>query len=311
MNLRIFIYFSLATLFWGLNFHFGKLALKVISPNSISFYRFLFSSIGLGIILLIYEKIPWGFIFLHFKYFLILSTVGIFMYNNLFYIAMQYTTAVNASLIVAFNPIITTVIMFIVFHKEITKFQVIGMIISLLGVFTIISKWDYEIISQLKFALGDLLMLLVTSTFVFYNIFVKRWFPNTSALLISTMITILSMPLFSIVFYWDSASLAICDMNSYQLGLLLAIALGGSVFGSILWNQALKSVSPELGAVFVNFIPLFAILTAPLFGEYPTLVQLLGGILIILGVLIVNFGKSWYQKLDIFKSKKFGINKFK
>jgi drug/metabolite transporter (DMT)-like permease len=61
----------------------------------------------------------------------------------------------------------------------------------------------------------------------------------------------------------------------------------------------------------VNFIPLFAILTAPLFGEYPTLVQLLGGILIILGVLIVNFGKSWYQKLDIFKSKKFGINKFK
>jgi drug/metabolite transporter (DMT)-like permease len=224
---------------------------------------------------------------------------------------MQYTTAVNASLIVAFNPIITTVIMFIVFQKEITKFQVIGMIISLLGVFTIISKWDYEIISQLKFALGDLLMLLVTSTFVFYNIFVKRWFPNTSALLISTMITILSMPLFSIVFYWDSASLAICDMNSYQLGLLLAIALGGSVFGSILWNKALKSVSPELGAVFVNFIPLFAILTAPLFGEYPTLVQLLGGILIILGVLIVNFGKSWYQKLDIFKSKKFGINKFK
>jgi drug/metabolite transporter (DMT)-like permease len=224
---------------------------------------------------------------------------------------MQYTTAVNASLIVAFNPIITTVIMFIVFQKEITKFQVIGMIISLLGVFTIISKWDYEIISQLKFALGDLLMLLVTSTFVFYNIFVKRWFPNTSALLISTMITILSMPLFSIVFYWDSASLAICDMNSYQLGLLLAIAFGGSVFGSILWNQALKSVSPELGAVFVNFIPLFAILTAPLFGEYPTLVQLLGGILIILGVLIVNFGKSWYQKLDIFKSKKFGINKFK
>lgn len=296
MNLKIFFYFFLATLFWGLNFHFGKLALKVISPNSISFYRFLFSTIGLVTIFFIYEKWNWSFILKNLKYFFILSIVGIFMYNNLFYVAMQYTSAVNASLIVAFNPVITTFIMFIAFQKAISKFQIVGMIISLLGVFTIISQWDYEIIRNLKFSFGDLLMLLVTSTFVFYNIFVKRWFPNISALLISTMITLLSLPFFGLVFYLDENSLSLKEMNSYQFILLFSIAFGGSVLGSILWNKALKSVSPEVGAVFVNFIPLFAILTAPFFGEYPTIIQLFGGLLIIIGVLIVNFGKKWTNK---------------
>ncbi len=295
MNSKTFFYFFLATLFWGLNFHFGKLALKVISPNSISFYRFLFSAIGLITIFSFYEKWNWDFILKNLKYFFILSIVGIFMYNNLFYVAMQYTSAVNASLIVAFNPVITTFIMFVAFQKSISKFQIIGMIISLFGVFTIISKWDYEIIKNLKFSSGDLLMLLVTSTFVFYNIFVKRWFSNTSALLISNMITLLSLPFFGLAFYFDNQALSFFKMNNYQLILLLSIAFGGSVFGSILWNKALKSVSPEVGAVFVNFIPLFAILTAPFFGENPTLIQLMGGLLIIIGVLIVNFGKKWLE----------------
>lgn len=296
MNLRTFIFFFIATLFWGLNFHFGKLALKVISPNSISFYRFLFSSIGLLTIFSLYEKWNWNFITQNIKYFFILSIIGIFLYNNLFYIAMQHTNAVNASLIVAFNPVITTLIMFIAFHKEISKFQVLGIMISLLGVFTIITKWDWEIIQNLKFSYGDLLMLLVTSTFVFYNIFVKRWFPNASALLLSTIITILSLPFFGIVFYFDHQALSITQMNNYQFFLLLTIALGGSVLGSILWNQAIKGVSPEVGAIFINFIPLFAIFTAPFFGEYPTAIQLFGGTLIILGVLIVNFGKKWLNK---------------
>lgn len=296
MNLKNFILFFFATLFWGLNFHFGKLALKVISPNSISFYRFLFSAIGLMAIFTMYEKWNLGFIWKNFKYFFILSIVGIFMYNNLFYVAMQYTTAVNASLIVAFNPVITTLIMFIAFRKTISKFQIIGMIISILGVFTIISKWDYQIIKNLKFSFGDLLMLLVTSTFVFYNIFVKRWFPNISALLISTMITLISLPFFGLVFYLDEQALSFLEMNSYQFLLLFSIAFGGSILGSILWNKALKSVSPEVGAVFVNFIPLFAILTAPFFGEYPSFVQLVGGLLIVIGVLIVNFGKKYYDE---------------
>jgi len=299
MNIKTFFSFIFATLFWGLNFHFGKLALKVISPNSISFYRFLFSAIGLLFIYSFNEKWNLRLIYQNLKYFFIVSFVGIFMYNNLFYVAIQYTTAVNASLIVAFNPIITTLIMYLAFHQSISKFQVTGMTISLLGVFTIISKWDKEIIQNLKFSFGDLLMLLVTSTFVFYNIFVKKWFPNQSALLISTMITVLSIPFFGIVFYFDPNALNIQEMTIYQLVLLISIAFGGSVFGSILWNQALKSVSPEIGAVFVNFIPLFAILTAPLFGEYPTWIQLLGGLLIIFGVLIVNFGKKWYSKLAI------------
>ncbi len=264
MNLKIFSYFLLATLFWGLNFHFGKLALKVISPNSISFYRFLFSSIGLLVIFNLYEKWNWNFIIKKFQYFFLLSIVGIFMYNNLFYVAMQYTSAVNASLIVAFNPVITTFIMYLVFQKEISKFQVLGMIISLVGVFTIISKWDYEIISNLKFSYGDLLMLLVTSTFVFYNIFVKQWLPNISALIISTMITLLSLPFFSLVYYLDKNALLIYEMNSYQFSLLIAIAFGGSVFGSILWNKAIKSVSPE-AVLFLSILFPCLLFSLPLF----------------------------------------------
>lgn len=291
MPLQVLIYFLTATLLWGLNFHLGKLALQFLSPGALSFLRFFISAIGL-LFFFVSVSGGWSYLKKHWKAFLALSFIGIFMYNFLFYVAIHETSAVNASLIVAFNPVITVLYLKIFFHQRITHAQVLGIFLSILGVFGIVSRWNWAVIQTLSFSFGDLLMIFVTSTFAFNNVYVKRWIPDAHPITTTFGITAFSLPFFAILFAFDSGQTNLLDLTTDLWAIVLAISLGGSVVGSILWNKALQKVSADTASLFVNTIPLFAMLMAPLFHEPITLPQILGGSLIIVGVLTVTYAHA-------------------
>lgn len=294
MPFQVLIYFLTATLLWGLNFHLGKLALHYLSPGALSFVRFFLSTIGL-FFFFIGVSGGWNYIKKHWRAFLSLSFIGIFMYNFLFYIAIHETSAVNASLIVAFNPVITVLYLKIFFHHRISNAQVIGIMLSILGVFGIVSRWDWVVIRTLSFSFGDLLMIFVTSTFAFYNVYVKRWIADAHPVTTSFGITAFSLPFFAILFAFEGSNKNLLDLTTDVWAVILLIAFGGSVVGSILWNKALQRVPAETASLFVNTIPLFAMLTAPFFNEPITLPQILGGTLIIIGVITVTYAHTLHN----------------
>ena len=164
-----------ATLFWSGNFMVGKLAfLTNIPPMSLVFYRW--SLVWLILLPFTFKEI------LKFKdiilsnlpllFFLSLTSVGLF--NSFTYLALIYTQVINASLFNTAIPAIIILLCFIFKIEKTNKFQILGLIISVLGILSIITKLDLDILYSLNFNKGDLIMIGGVITWGLYSAFLKK-----------------------------------------------------------------------------------------------------------------------------------------
>ena len=174
-NTKAYIMLVCATLFWAGNFMVGKYAyLENIPPMSLVFFRWSF----VWVILLPFtykEILKNKDIILNnlpLLFFLALTSVGLF--NTFTYLSLVHTQVINASL---FNTAIPAMIIFLCFLLKIektNKFQIFGLIISVFGILSIITKLDLNILLSLNFNKGDLIMIGGVITWGLYSSFLKR-----------------------------------------------------------------------------------------------------------------------------------------
>ena len=151
-NTKAYIMLVCATLFWAGNFMVGKLAyLENIPPMSLVFFRW--SLVWIILLPFTYkEVIKNKYIILNnlpLLFFLAFTSVGLF--NSFTYLALVHTQVINASL---FNTVIPAMIIFLCFLLKIektNKFQIFGLIISVFGILSIITKLDLNILLSLNF----------------------------------------------------------------------------------------------------------------------------------------------------------------
>ena len=165
----------LATLFWAGNFIVGKAAfVENIPPMSLVFFRW--SLVWLILIPFTYKDI------LKFKkiiyknlpllFFLALTSVGLF--NSFTYLALVYTQVINASLFNTAIPAMIILLCFIFKIEETNRFQIMGLILSVLGILSIITKLDLNILLSLNFNKGDIIMIGGVITWALYSSFLKK-----------------------------------------------------------------------------------------------------------------------------------------
>ena len=174
-NTKAYIMLVCASLFWAGNFMVGKLAyLENIPPMSLVFFRWSL----VWVILLPFtfkEVLKNKDIILNnlpLLFFLALTSVGLF--NSFTYLALVHTQVINASL---FNTAIPAMIIFLCFLLKIektNKFQIFGLVISVFGILSIITKLDLNILLSLNFNKGDLIMIGGVITWGLYSSFLKR-----------------------------------------------------------------------------------------------------------------------------------------
>ena len=105
-------------------------------------------------------------------FFLGLTSVGLF--NSFIYNALNFTQVINASL---FNAVIPAAIIFFCFIfklEKTNKYQLFGLVITLLGILSIITKLDLNILLTLKFNKGDLLMIGAVITWGIYSALLRK-----------------------------------------------------------------------------------------------------------------------------------------
>jgi len=279
-----------ATLFWAGNFMVGKLAfIENIPPMSLVFFRWLL----VWIILLpftykeiirnkeiIYNNLPLLF-------FLALTSVGLF--NTFTYLALVYTQVINASL---FNTAIPAMIIFLCFLLKIEKtnrFQIIGLILSVFGILSIITKLDLNILLSLNFNKGDLIMIGGVITWGLYSSFLKN---KKFTLPLLTLVHILCT--FGLIFilpqflYELSQGLTVkFDIN---LGYtLIYLALFPSIGSYYCWAGAVAIIGANRAGIFLSLIPFFSTIMAIIFfNEQFKFFHLIGSILIIIGLFLSN-----------------------
>ena len=136
------IYFLLVgfSLFTGATFPLAKYTVSYFSPASAAAWRFGIAAVTMIVILALKEGIKKRHISKNLIPFLVLGIVGIFGFNTLFFVGLKYTSPVNGALVMATNPLLTTILAWWILKDSLSKRQIIGIFFALAGVVLVITR---------------------------------------------------------------------------------------------------------------------------------------------------------------------------
>ncbi len=283
-----------ATLLWSANYVIARGLSDSIPPVTLAVLRW---TVAFLVLLPIAGKdIPKQFpsIKKHFKFFLLASILGVSLFNTLIYTAGHYTSATNLSLIAITAPVFI-IIMSILFLKTKFSYKTLpGIIVTLIGLLTLISKGNPIALLELDFNKGDLLMLLAAICFSGYSVLMTQK-PREVSMPVLLLVTSFS----GLVLLLPFLSLPVNKLPSpvFTQEVLLSVLYVG-IFASIIafysWNHAILRIGSQRAGILYYTLPLFSSLLAIMFlGEQVQTFHLISFAFIIAGIYISRNKKQY------------------
>ena len=150
----------LTTLFWASNVNLGRYFRGELPPIGLAYWRWTVAAL---ILLPFAYRAMWKARFaLKANFWLVcmLAALGISSFNTLMYLSLQTTIVTNASILQSCMPIFIILIGRILIAEQTTQKQWIGILTSIVGIGFILTKGKLQILLNMEFNKGDLLMLL-------------------------------------------------------------------------------------------------------------------------------------------------------
>lgn len=119
-------------------------------------------------------------------YYFLLGIVGVFGFNFFFFLGMKHTEAMNGALIMATNPLVTTLLASFILREKIIKRQGIGMLLALLGVVFVLTQGSFTILQNLSFSKGDFYILLGNICWALYGVLGRKLIKTSSPIQTTT-----------------------------------------------------------------------------------------------------------------------------
>lgn len=285
---------TFATAIWGSAFIAGKYAVQTFEPATVAFLRFFGASVLLfPIMWLLERKRPIPTIKDYFL-FAILGLTGITIYNICFFLASKHAPVIKSSLFIASNPVLIVLLSGMFLKETITRNNIIGMIIALTGVTFIITDGHLINLFQLEFKSIDLILLVAVISWALYSVIGKVVLKKYSAIVSTTYAvafgTLFLFPFALVETKWQDVQLATFDT-------WLAIAhmsVFVTVVSFIMYYHGIKEIGAAKASIFINVMPLSAVLMATFFlGETFTWAHGIGAGFILSGVYIGTNTKKW------------------
>ena len=287
--MKTYVKLILTALFWGGTFVAGRIVSQDVAPFSTAFLRFAVASVFL---LVLTWKVE-GTLPKPNKSQLIalvaLGMTGIFTYNVLFFKGLKIIEASRASLIVATCPVFIAIFSALFMKERIGLIKGLGVVISVGGAGVVVSKGSMSEIFKGSVGRGELFILGCVLCWVAYSLIGKAAMKSLSALVcVSYSSAIGAIALFVPAVFEGLLQNA---RHASFVDWLCIFFLGvfGTVIGFVWYYQGVKSLGPTQAGLFINFVPIFAILSALLIlGESVTLSLAAGAAMVISGAYLTN-----------------------
>jgi drug/metabolite transporter (DMT)-like permease len=268
---------------------FGKYVVAEMSPLWITFSRWFLASFILVAVAYVLEKPNWRKVIKEWQILSAMAVVGIIVYTLILYSALDYTSSTNAALVSSLNPAVMAVFAAIFLKERIAKMQVLGIGISLIGVFIILTEGNLSRILQMEYNRGDLLMLVAIMMWTIYSIIGKglRTISPITATAASSVIATIMMAPFALYQGIDLTALSPVAWTG-----IIYITIFPSVCSFVFWNIGVKELGANKSAIFLNLIPVFTAIISWSLGNKITSAQILGGLLVFAGVYVTTAMKG-------------------
>ena len=289
-NTKAYFMLVCATLFWAGNFMVGKFAFfSNVPPMSLVFFRW--SLVWLLLLPFTYKEIIKykEVIFKNLPLLLFLALTSVGLFNSFTYLSLVYTQVINASLFNTAIPAIIILLCFIFKIEKTNKYQILGLIISVLGILSIITKLNLEILLSLSFNKGDLIMIGGVISWGLYSSFLKK--KKFTLPLLSLVHVLCTFGLIFIFpqFMFEFSQGQRINFNIELIYILIFLALFPSIGSYYCWAGAVSIIGANRAGIFLSLIPLFSTIMAIFFyNEQFKFFHLIGAILIIIGLFLSN-----------------------
>jgi len=277
-------------LLWGGTFIAARNLATALSPADSAFLRFLIASGALIVLTLLVEKklrLPPLKMVLPLT---LLGLTGVFTYNYFFFRGLTHITAGRASLIVANTPLVITLVAAVLFKEKITRLKLIGVLSSLAGAIIVISNGRPLALFSGGFGHGEAALVGCVLSWSAYSL-IGRSVLRTMSPLSSVCWSAIIGTVFLYFPAADGHLLHTITTIKWSNWLDLAyLGIGGTAIAFHFYYRGIKQIGAGRAAIFINLVPVFAVLLARLLlNETLPPSVFVGGFFVLTGVTLTNY----------------------
>ncbi|UCF63049.1 MAG: DMT family transporter [bacterium] len=278
----------LMTCLFGLSFIATKQALNGLGIFQVVFFRHIIALLPLTLILwrdkemfFIAPGDRWPLLILTF-----VEPVGYFIFETF---GLRYTSPALVSIIIATIPVFSLVFAYWILDEKVNLIALLGIFLSLLGVYGVVSIQQKSALAPLPL-LGNILALGAAISAGFYNVLCRKLTQSYSPWTITFYQAVVASIVFLPLTFFEGGISNIVGWNKSVLISILYLSLGSSVLAYYLLNYSLRHLPTHKVAIFANLIPVVTVFWSwVIYGEWLGLRQLLGALVVILGVYLTYY----------------------
>ena len=277
-------------LIWSVNFIIGKFAyLFEVPPLTLNFLRW-------SLVWILLFPFTYKEIFSNIKlikkniiYLTILAITSVSAFNSLVYLALNYTQAIDTILMISIIPVFVLFLSSILGVEKFNIFQLIGLIVSFIGVLIIFSNADLNKILNLNFNIGNAWMLLAVFCWALYSSLLKKKKLPFSTLGLVEILASIGLIFLIPQFIGEQMYGKEIKFNKAFFLILSFVTLFASIGAYYSWNKAIELIGPNRASIFLHLMPVFGVILAiVLLKEKFQMYHFIGATFIVSGIYLSN-----------------------
>ncbi|MBQ6725649.1 MAG: DMT family transporter [Bacteroidales bacterium] len=277
---------------WGVSFVLTKAIFNSdahYTASIIVFFRLLFSVVIFVPILFVVKKvrkIQKGDL----KYFLGLALMEPFLYFLCENTGLQYISSGLASMIIGLIPVFVPFGMLIAYRERIAPMNIVGGLVSLLGIATMIMGSGASMGSELR---GILLLFTAVFITVFYSLILNKIVDKYPPMTITVYQNVIGIVYFLPLLLFNIPNLQAIHFTASAVGCIAALGVGCSTLSYVFFYYGIRRMGASSVFVFSNATPVFTMIFACAIGqESLTLLKVAGMVVAIAGVSIAQIKRK-------------------
>lgn len=279
----------LPPLFWAGNFVVGKIVHHEIPPFSLAFGRWLVAFIAI-------LPFAWHFMRRDFKLYLqnlrwifITAIIGVASFNTLIYKGLHHTSTTNALLLNSCIPVLIMLFAALFYQQKLQLLQIIGLILSLMGVLSIVLAGEITRLFSLSFNSGDLWVFSAMVCWALYTLWSKNIPPQINKIGLTALQILITIVALFPLFIWEIYTGHTITLSTQSIAGLLYVGVFPSIIAYLLYQFAVEKMGAMHAGLSIHLMPVFGVLLSIAFlGELFHLHHAIGIVLIASGLLLCN-----------------------
>jgi drug/metabolite transporter (DMT)-like permease len=289
MNLKAILKALFAVTVWGASFVATKIALEYAAPTTVVWLRFTMGVLVLGFVVLLNKQftLPLG---RDWAYFAILGFLGITFHQWLQSTGLLTAQATTTAWIITSTPIFIALLGFFLLGERLAWYQVLGILLATFGVLLVVTKGNLASLTAGRFGTpGDILVTISAINWAVFSTLSRPGLKKHPATLMMFYVMGFGWLFISILFFAGPGSREILSIptEGWMAITFLGVLCSGVAY--FFWYDALKVLPVAQTGAFLYVEPIITVIVAAfVIQEAILLATLVGGIIILIGVWLVN-----------------------